>query len=115
MKREQEEPFLFDYKENKIAPENKEKVDKWLENAKLNDDTKIHSMDIDNKYIYVYAKRYSDVLVSYQRVLKKGKTNSVMKANLKKGNETDEIFVEVKYNPEFCCENTVIEDSYEGE
>lgn len=113
--KEQEEPFLFDYKENTIVPENKEKVDEWLTNAKLNEKSKIHSLEMDNGYTYLYANGYSDVLVTYQRDLRNGKQDRFLRVNFKKGNENDEVFIEVQYNPKFCCDSLVIDDSFKGE
>lgn len=112
---EQAEPFLFDYKENTIAPENKEKVDGWLTNAKFNEETKIHSLEVDDGFIYLYAKGYSDVMVTYQRDVRKEKQDRFLRANFKKGNETEEVFIEVQYNSQLCCDTIVIDDSFTGE
>lgn len=65
-----------------------------------------------NGYQYYYARGYSDVVVTYEREQKNEKQYSLLRANFKKGTETDEVFIEIKYNTLLCCDATVVDDTY---
>ncbi|MFD1738859.1 hypothetical protein ACFSCX_20300 [Bacillus salitolerans] len=109
---EEEESFVFSYTRNSIVDENKERVNNWLNNVKK--EVKIHSLGTINGYEYFYARGFNDVLVTYLLEKKQENQFSLLRANFKKGNEDDEILIEVKYNPSLCCDGTVIDDSYTG-
>ncbi|WP_216827417.1 hypothetical protein [Alkalihalobacterium elongatum] len=110
-----EEPFLISYSHDTIHHENKDEINKWLIEVKDQSEVKIHSNRTIPGYKYFYAKGYNDVFVTFQRYLKNDGESSLIKANFKKGNLEDEVFIEVKYNPSLCCDSTVIDDSYDGE
>ncbi|QOR64918.1 hypothetical protein IM538_13800 [Cytobacillus suaedae] len=110
-----EEPFIFSYSLNNISVENESEVHRWLEDVKADEQSRIHSLGTIDGYEYFYAKGYSDASVTYQMQKKAKEDYRVIKANFKKGNEVNEVLIEVKYNPLVCCDGTVINDSYTGE
>ena len=110
-----EEPFIFTYTFSSLKNEDSVVLNEWLSNAKAEKDSNIHSFEMDNGYHYYYARGYSDVLVTYQREQKKDKQYSLIKVNFKKGNETDEVFIQLKYNTLLCCDAIVIDDTYGGD
>ncbi|MGM7723634.1 hypothetical protein [Metabacillus sp. Hm71] len=112
---EKEKPFIFSYSHNTIKTENEDEVHTWLMNAKNDQQSLIHNMGTNDGYEYFYAKGFRDVSVTYQREQRKEEPYSLIKANFKKGNENDELFIEVKYNPLVCCDGILIEDNYSGE
>lgn len=113
--KEKEEPFIFSYSHNSIETENEAEVNEWLMNAKKDEQSPIHNFGTIDGFEYFYAKGFSDVSVTYQREQNQEEQYSLIKANFKKGNENDEVLIEIKYNPLVCCDGIVIEDTYKGE
>ncbi|MEW9671528.1 hypothetical protein [Ammoniphilus sp. 3BR4] len=104
-----EEPFIFSFNRNTIERKNAEDVNIWLKKAKSEHQSKLHSYDMGNGYMYFYAKGFSDVAVTYSMEAKNDNRARLIKARFNKGNEHDEVFIEVKYNPLLCCDGMAVE------
>jgi hypothetical protein len=109
-----DEPFIFHYKYDTIASENVDEVNRWLSESKLGN-SKVSVLENKEGYYYFYGKGYSDVLVSYRMNLRNNIPYTSLIASFKKGNPEDEVFIQVTYNPVFCCNDVAVDENYEGE
>ncbi|MFF2480987.1 hypothetical protein [Paenibacillus sp. NPDC058071] len=100
----EEKPFILSYEFNKIDPKHEAELQKWLHDAKEDQEIKIHNIDLDG-YKYSYVKGYKDVEVSYIHERQEGK----LKQRFIKGTENDEVFVQIKYNTSICCTGSIYE------
>jgi hypothetical protein len=112
-----EEPFIFSYSQNIIENKNADDVNAWLTNVRNDgiNNTNVNTFGTEDGYLYFYAEGYKDGVVTYQTELKNGEPFSSLIGNFKKGNEDDNVLIEVKYNPSLCCDGTIIMDSYNEE
>lgn len=60
-----EEPFIFTYTFKSMENEDSEILNEWLSNARADKGTNIHSFEMENGYLYYYARGYSDGCISY--------------------------------------------------
>lgn len=104
------EPFIFSYNHNRVESINANNVNDWLNKAKSETEPTLHSYDMGNGYMYFYAKGFSDVEVTYSMEVNNDNRERYIKATFKKGNEHDEVFIEVKYNPLVCCDGMAVDD-----
>lgn len=109
---EPKEPFIFTYNYNTVNSEEENEVQEWLVNAKADIDSGVHMFSTEDGYEYFFAKGYNDVEILYERKQYKEEVSSIMTANFQKGNEADELLIEVQYDPSLCCDMIVVDDSY---
>lgn len=103
-------PFIFLYEVNSIEEEHQERVNDWLQGVKNSTDAKIHSYGLEDGFEYLFAKGYKDATVSFIYEDKKSEKKGYLKTNFIKGEDTDTVFLKVKYNTLLCCD-TIIFDS----
>lgn len=104
-----EEPFIFSYNHGTIDTENEEEVNRWFNEEVREDKQQIYVNDLGNGYIYFYGKGFNEVYVRYQLELRDEMKDRSIFANFTRGDETDYVFIEVKYNPIYCCDGIAVE------
>lgn len=102
---QEQQPFIFSYEMNKIEPEHSAVINEWLTDAKNSNVQSIYSYETPDGYKYSYLKGYKDVEVSFIYSNNQGQ----LKQRFIKGNENDEVFVQVKYNTSICCHTNIYE------
>lgn len=89
-------------------PQHRIEVNEWLKRLDRSSDA-VQMYDMEG-YIYYSVKGYKDVSVSYIFEESRGNTKRTLKTTFIRGNDTDTLFVKVKYDAKKCCDLKVIDE-----
>lgn len=105
---EEKPPFTVSVGQESVEPQHRIEINEWLKRLDRSSDA-VQMYDMEG-YIYYSVKGYKDVSVSYIFEESRGNTKRTLKTTFIRGNDTDTLFVKVKYDAKKCCDLKVIDE-----